>query len=449
MNHQPLGSAGTSPRLSVKLLVVACGVLAGLLIFELALRVAGYTYPVFYAPDAARGWSLRPGVEGWYRKEGEAYVRVNSVGLRDREHARPKPPDTLRVAVLGDSYAEALQVEQEKAFWSVMEARLQGCGGFGGKKVEVINFGVSGYGTAQELLTLRERVWDYSPDVVLLAVTTNNDLIDNSRALKGTDEIPYFVLRDNQLVLDDSFRDNPAFRWRQSALSRAGRWLRENLRFVQAVHQSHGALKSALDAYRDRRADVRREGARADNEATAAASPGKDIPATAEPQQPPPQQPPQKETRPAPLDEPGVANAVYREPSDAAADAVWKESWQVTEALIALLHDEVEGHGVRFMAVTLSNPIQVHPEASARSAFMRRIGVEDLFYPDRRFKALGQREGFEVFNLAPAFSSTPTSTRLPARLWRRPRQRSLERDGPRTRGRDDRARTLPRRRGRQ
>ncbi|MBA3240984.1 MAG: SGNH/GDSL hydrolase family protein [Acidobacteria bacterium] len=396
MNHQPLGGAGTSPRLSVKLLVVAGGVLAGLLIFELALRLAGYTYPVFYAPDAARGWSLRPGVEGWYRKEGEAYIRVNSDGLRDREHARPKPPDTLRVAVLGDSYAEALQVEQEKAFWSVMEARLQGCGGFGGKKVEVINFGVSGYGTAQELLTLREKVWDYSPDVVLLAVTTNNDLIDNSRALKGTDEIPYFAFRDGQLVPDDSFRDNPAFRWRQSALSRAGRWLRENLRFVQSVHQSHGALKSALDAYRDRRADVTREGARS-NSAAAAASPDKDIPATAE------QPPQQKEARPAPLDEPGVANAVYREPSDAAADAVWKESWQVTEALIALLHDEVERHGVKFMAVTLSNPIQVHPDASARAAFMRRIGVEDLFYPDRRFRALGQREGFKVFNLAPAF----------------------------------------------
>ena len=42
-------------------------------------------------------------------------------------------------------------------------------------------------------MTLREQVWSYSPDVVLLAVTTNNDVLDNSRALKLTDEIPYFV----------------------------------------------------------------------------------------------------------------------------------------------------------------------------------------------------------------------------------------------------------------
>src|SRR5688572_15479505 len=103
---------------------------------------------------------------------------------------------------MGDSYAEALQVPQENAFWSVMESLLQTCDSLGttkdtvgaplrgrplslrpevverrgaygvapiqySRKIEVINFGVSGYSTAQQLITLRERVWAYSPDVVL------------------------------------------------------------------------------------------------------------------------------------------------------------------------------------------------------------------------------------------------------------------------------------------
>ncbi|HWS52563.1 MAG TPA: SGNH/GDSL hydrolase family protein, partial [Pyrinomonadaceae bacterium] len=205
------------PGLAAKLLVVALGVAAGLLIFEVFLRAAGYTYPLFYEPDESRGWALAPGVEGWYRKEGEAYVRVNGDGLRDREHAKQKRPGVVRVALLGDSYAEALQVAQEAAFWSVAESRLRSsCGALAGREVEFVNFGVSGYGTAQELFTLRERVWPYAPDVVLLAVTTNNDLTDNTRALKGTNEIPYFVLRGDRLVLDDSFRREPAFRWRRS-----------------------------------------------------------------------------------------------------------------------------------------------------------------------------------------------------------------------------------------
>jgi hypothetical protein len=40
----------------------------------------------------------------------------------------------------------------------------------------------------------------YSPDIVLFAVTTNNDITDNSRALKKADELRYFVYLDGRLV---------------------------------------------------------------------------------------------------------------------------------------------------------------------------------------------------------------------------------------------------------
>ena len=143
-------------RFLTKLRLVLFGFLVGLIIAEVALRLIGYSYPEFYQPDQSRGYSLRPDVEGWYRKEGRSYVRINSDGLRDRDHTKAKPSDTIRVAVIGDSCAEALQVPMEAAFWSIMENRLQSCAAVTGKKFEVINFGVSGYGTAHELITLRE-----------------------------------------------------------------------------------------------------------------------------------------------------------------------------------------------------------------------------------------------------------------------------------------------------
>ena len=192
--------------------------------------------------DLTRGYALRPNAEGWYRKEGEAYVSINSDGLRDREHSLVKPRDSFRIAVLGDSYPEALSVRMEEAFWSVMQSKLQECAP-APRKIEVLNFGISGYGTAQELLTLREQVWKYSPDLVILAVTTNNDITDNVRALKKTDEIPYFIYKDNQLTLDDSFKDSRPFRWRQAAISRFGRWLRDHSRLVQAITQGHHGFK--------------------------------------------------------------------------------------------------------------------------------------------------------------------------------------------------------------
>ena len=32
---------------------------------------------------------------------------------------------------------------------------------------------------------------------------------------------------------------------------------------------------------------------------------------------------------------------------------------------------------------------------------MQQLGIKDLFYPDHRIKALGEREGIEVITLAP------------------------------------------------
>lgn len=338
---------------------MAGGLLVGLLLIESCLRLVGYSYPNFYTTDQSRGVALRPGAEGWWRREGEAYVRINSDGLRDREHAKQKPPDTLRIAVLGDSYAEALQVPLEQTFWAVMGAGLQQCPSVKGQKVEVINFGVSGYGTALELITLREKVWDYSPDIVLLTVTTGNDISDNSRALKGDEDIPYFIHRDGRLVLDASYLNSPRLRLRQSILNRMMRWARNYSRAAQALFQAYYTFAQYRASRQRRRAT------------------------------------------PGPAAEAGLDEPIYREPSD----AVWKEAWQVTEELMVMMRDEVAQRGARFLVVTLSSGIQVHPDASIRQHFLRSIGASDLFYPDRRIKALGEREGFQVLNLAPSLQT--------------------------------------------
>src|SRR6267142_5400420 len=114
-------------RFQTKLRLILFGFFVGLIIAEVALRLIGYSYPEFYQPDRSRGYALRPGAEGWYRKEGGSYVRINSDGLRDQEHSLTKPQGTIRIAVLGDSYPEALPVSQDEAFWWVMGKKLQEC----------------------------------------------------------------------------------------------------------------------------------------------------------------------------------------------------------------------------------------------------------------------------------------------------------------------------------
>jgi len=135
--------------------LIIFGVICAGLIAEGGVRIANHFFPYFYCYDAARGWGLRPNTSGYYRREGASYVKVNGDGFRGPDFARPKPPGTIRIAVLGDSYTEAIQVPYEDTFASVAARVLAQCPLLKGKRVEALNFGVDGYGTAQELVTLR------------------------------------------------------------------------------------------------------------------------------------------------------------------------------------------------------------------------------------------------------------------------------------------------------
>ena len=357
------------PRnLKRKLLLILFGLLFGLLMSEIFLRVIGYSFPLFYMTDYHRGFALQPGLEGLYQREGGAYVRINSDGLRDREHARTKPAGTLRIALLGDSFVEAMHLPMEQTFWSLLERKLQECDAFPGKQVEVINFGVSGYGTGQELLTLREKVWDYSPDLVVLAFTTHNDIYDNSRALSRTEEVPYFVYRNGDLIYDSSFRESHTYRQRASNLNRFGRWVHNQLRTVQLVHYVQFVAKLRLTDWRNRR------------------------------------KPAQTQTKPAAASAPAVRNAedigidnmIYIEPRD----EYWKEAWNVTEGLIRQMRDNVAQKKARFLLITLSNAIQVYPDAVVRQRFLQHVGSETVFYPNLRLKSWAERERIEFLDLA-------------------------------------------------
>jgi hypothetical protein len=98
-----------------------------------------------------------------------------------------------------------------------------------------------------------------------------------------------------------------------------------------------------------------------------------------------------------PHSETGLDIEVYAAP----AGAEWDEAWAVTEALLVEMRDEVREKGAKFLVVTGSMGIQTHPDLNVRQGFMDRLGIHSLFYPDERFKALGDSDGFEVLNLAP------------------------------------------------
>src|SRR5437899_2657596 len=108
-----------------KLLLVLVTTIITLLAVEIALRLLGYRYNgSTYTADPVLGWALRPGSSAWEVEEGVAWSKINSHGFRDRERTVNKPSGVYRIAVLGDSYTEARQVDMDKTFTSLAEAEL-------------------------------------------------------------------------------------------------------------------------------------------------------------------------------------------------------------------------------------------------------------------------------------------------------------------------------------
>lgn len=120
-------------------------------------------------PDSPRRWRLRPGARGFV---GGEPVTINSRGMRDREFAPEKPPGVVRVAVLGDSFTFGYLVRTDVTFPKVIEADLNRRAG--APRFEVMNFGVSGYDTIQEIATLREEALALDPDLVVVAFYLND-----------------------------------------------------------------------------------------------------------------------------------------------------------------------------------------------------------------------------------------------------------------------------------
>jgi lysophospholipase L1-like esterase len=339
-------------RVAGNLALAGAAVLVSLVMCELLLRLLGVSYPVYVWTDPVRGVAHIPGAKGGRQYNGHSWVEINSDGWRGPEVALEHPPGTFRIALLGDSFIEAFEVPFERTAGEVLERRLAA---LRGTPVEVLNFGEGGYGTTQELLTLQREVWKYSPDLVLLAVTTGNDISDNYRPLKRTDYVPYHVFRGGKLVLDSSFSRSEAY------TSRAV-WTRKLLAVVQ-----HSRLAQLVN-------HVRHAGRASERQ--------------------------QANTGGAPGDEVGLRDEVEVPPTT----PDWRMAWRVTEGLIRLMADECRAKHTPFAMVTLTRGIQVTPDPEKKAKFLRQLGAKDLYYPERRLAELGRREGIPVLNLAPAMA---------------------------------------------
>jgi hypothetical protein len=158
---------------------------------EIYLRVF-LPQPLGLSYRAASGLTLNiPGASVRYRRiEFDNRVQINSLGLRDREISVAKPPGVFRILVLGDSFAEGKQVAFDEVFPQRLERSLRER--FPHRRWEVVNGGISGYGTAEEIKFFGVLGRALEPDLVILAFCVGNDVQNNVAS-------GYFRLHDSRL----------------------------------------------------------------------------------------------------------------------------------------------------------------------------------------------------------------------------------------------------------
>jgi len=135
---------------------------------------------------------LRPETTFWHTSvDGSWKFTVNEQGFRDdRDFAYDKRDDTLRIVVLGDSHTQGFEVRQDHTYAAVIERYLDSRG----LESEVINTGVSGFGTAEEAVFLEYEGLRYHPDVVVLGFYAN-DFDDNIKS-------DLFRIKNDDLVIN-------------------------------------------------------------------------------------------------------------------------------------------------------------------------------------------------------------------------------------------------------
>lgn len=184
---------------NIFLLVLTC---VGMIIaIEMLLFIfSSFYYPRLITHDDYLGWKYRPTkktIRRHYDKNIAYNLYINKDGFRGKEFAKEK--NGTKIMVLGDSITFGLKIDQDKIFCSTLENLLKQ--GYHNLDIDVMNFAITGFSPAQELMCLRKYADIYHPHIVVCMLYAGNDFEENVSIMAGGRFRPRFILKNNKLEL--------------------------------------------------------------------------------------------------------------------------------------------------------------------------------------------------------------------------------------------------------
>ncbi|MFQ5599993.1 MAG: hypothetical protein ACE5G2_05505 [Candidatus Krumholzibacteriia bacterium] len=180
-------------RAVANLALLTVSLIVAFFLFELGVRILEPQPEARYRFSPYTYYEPVPGAEFVYERiEFSVPVSFNGFGMRDAPRELEKPAGRLRVTVLGDSYAEALQVPADSTTSRLLERELRRR--HPGRDIEVLNFGVSGFGTVASAVRYQVLVSRFRPDLVVYLFVSNDpwDVLSRDARL--------YEVRDGEIV---------------------------------------------------------------------------------------------------------------------------------------------------------------------------------------------------------------------------------------------------------
>jgi len=205
MTTEQSSPASSPSQLRKRVLLILGGLLVGLLLAEMILKISGQ--PRFYQPHTAPGQFMfgpqidfdtigyvnRPSTNiifeydsnprSYFGSQNEVGHLTNAIGFRGRpfpfdldaignEIVVPKRPQAIRLAFLGDSFTFGEGVRDEDTYAQVTATTLQETSN--DLIIESANYGVGGYNTIQSLHVMERWALRSEPDAVILGFVLND-----------------------------------------------------------------------------------------------------------------------------------------------------------------------------------------------------------------------------------------------------------------------------------
>ena len=176
---------------------------------------------LYHQFDPILGWSISPNRRVF--RDGVMY-ESNGNGIRgQRDYTQTPPPGVTRLAAFGPSFAHSTEVGNEASWTYLLEQSLP--------NLEVMNWGVGGYGTDQAFLRYTTQGAAYHPQIVIIVYEEENlrRNVNRFRPFYSSDTStpltkPVFILKDDGLeLLANPFQSLSTLR--DTALNAPGRFL--------------------------------------------------------------------------------------------------------------------------------------------------------------------------------------------------------------------------------